>query len=404
MASTLSIENINLNGDILTASNGSLYINNNLVKNSSGIQITDRYFIKGYSPISFYSRWPQQGEYLNEVFLGDFFQATGVLVTCSQPTTGNQNFFGAFYERPSSSAINTTQFAGFQLKPFEIYQLSAIDRKIDNDKIIGLNIYNAPADMRSISVNLLGYFSAAGKFDRMPKQINFYTKHLPINASGIHEEYSQWDSRYTGFGIYCGNTGVDKLTFIEPVTGYISGVLKENPKYYILNNLISGPCSICEKDINRSGFSGYFLGNKKINFPTKEYFSGFSGQFEFSNISGYEYSGFKTLADNTVSEGVYSGYDNIKFGGSGEIFQEIGWRMGIFPEIISGFLSGYVDPYGVFTRFSQITTGISGSGTFYRERFEPYNKLDTDFFLLDRSGYMVGYSGYFISGIKYFFP
>lgn len=403
MATTFSIENLNLNGDLLTASNGSLYINDVLIKNSSGVQLTDRFFIKGYAPISFYTKWPQEGKYLNETYLNDYFMATGIIVSCSRPTTGTVNFLGAIYERPANSAIDTNVFAGFELQPKQIIQQTSLNYKILKDKIIGLNIYNAPEDMRSISVHLLGYFPAAAHFDRMPKQINFYSKHIPMFSENIYEEYSQWDSVYSGFGIYCSNTGVDNLTFIEPITGYISGILNPIPIYYTLDSLIEVPCDPCQKDINRSGFSGYFLEDKKINFPIKNYFLGFNNQSGFSNISGFLFSGFQIDNENVVNTGIYSGFSDDRFT-SGEIYQLIGWRSGAFPEKISGFISGYLDQYGAFMRLSKITTGISGSGTIFDGRQDNYLPLDTGFFKLDQSGFIINASGYFINNKKYFFP
>jgi hypothetical protein len=391
MASVFSIESINLNGDILTASNGSLYINNNLVKNTSGIQLSDRFFIKGYSPISFYTKWPQQGDYLNETYLNDFFMATGMLVTCSQPSTGTQIFWGGFYERPASSAINTTVFGNFELQPKQIIQHTPLNYKVERDRIIGLNIYNAPEDMRSISIHLLGYFPAAAHFDRMPKQINFYSKTVPIYADGIHEEYSQWDSLYSGFGIYCSNTGIDNLTYTQQITGYISGTVESKPLYVLSKSLTQPQCNPCEADTDFSSWSGYFLNGNKINFPTSNEFSGFTGQDGFSISSGFQYSGFQIIGENTINDGTYSGYTNSIFG-SGEMLKNIGWRSGAFIEPISGFVSGYRDQYGTFKRLSLITTGISGSG------------LDTGIFKLDLTGFVIGSSGYYIGDQKYFFP
>lgn len=403
MASVFSIESINLNGDILTASNGSLYINNNLVKNTSGIQLSDRFFIKGYAPISFYSKWPQHGDYLNETYLNDFFMATGMLVTCTRPTTGTQTFLGGFYERPASSAINTAVFANFELQPNQIIQHTPLNYKIDRDKIIGLNIYNAPEDMRSISIHLLGYFPAAAHFDRMPRQVNFYSKDIAIFSDNIYEEYNQWDSVFSGFGIYCGNSGIDKLTFIEKITGYISGVLSSDPIYIQSLSIVKNSCNPCDEPNNKNTWSGYFLDGNKINFPQLSEFLGFSGQNGFSQISGFQYSGFDISQDGIITGGIYSGYDNQIFG-SGEIYKNIGWRSGAFPEKISGFLSGYLNQYGGFLRLSKITTGISGSGTFFDNDYNPYVNLDTGRFRLDLSGFVIGSSGYFINGKKYFFP
>jgi hypothetical protein len=403
MASVFSIENINLNGDILTANNGSLYINNNLIKNTSGVQLSDRFFIKGYAPISFYSKWPQQGNYLNETYLNDFFMATGVLVTCSQPTTGTQTFFGGLYERPASSAINTSVFANFELAPEQIIQHAQINYKVEKNSIIGLNIYNAPEDMRSLSVHLLGYFPAAAHFDRMPKQINFYAKNIPIFSENIHEEYNQWDSVFSGFGVYCSNTGIDQLTFAEQVTGYISGFVSPEPVYAQSLSILKTPCNPCENQIDISDWSGYILNNNKINFPATLIFSGFSGQPDFSSISGFQYTGFQISSNGIFSNGIYSGYSDSAFG-SGEILQNIGWRSGAFPEKVSGFLSGYLNQYGGFLRLSKITTGVSGSGVFYDNNYDPYRGIDSGIFKLDLSGFIIGSSGYFIDGKKYFFP
>lgn len=391
MASVFSVESISLNGDMLTASNGSLYINNNLVKNTSGIQLSDRFFIKGYAPISFYSKWPQQGDYLNETYLNDFFMATGMLVTCTQPSTGTQMFWGGFYERPASSAINTTIFGNFELQPKQIIQHTALNYKIERDRIIGLSIYNAPEDMRSISIHLLGYFPAAAHFDRMPKQINFYSKNIPIYSDGIHEEYSQWDSSYTGYGIYCSNSGVDKLTYAQQITGYISGVVQSNPLYILSKSITTPQCDPCKPDTDFSSWSGYYLNGNKINFPTGYNFSGFSGQNGFYTNSGFQYSGFQIQSNNIISGGIYSGYSDSIFG-SGETLQNIGWRSGALIEPISGFVSGYLDQYGTFKQLSSITTGAAGSG------------IDTGIFRLDLTGFIIGSSGYFINGKKYFFP
>lgn len=398
MASVFSIENINLNGDMLTASNGSLYINNVLVQNTSGVQLSERFFIKGYAPISFYSRWPQQGYYLNETYLNDFFMATGLLVTCSHPTTGEQVFYGGIYERPASSAIDTSIFAGFELKPKQIIQHTNINYKINKNKIIGLNIYNAPEDMRSISVHLLGYFPAAAHFDKMPKQVNFYAKNIPIFSENLHEEYSQWDSTYSGFGVYCSNTGVGKLIYPEYVKGYISGFLEDEPIYGLMAEFVKPSCDPCDK-INVNGWSGYYLlPNIKNNFPS-ENFSGFSGQNGFSIQSGFQFSGFSSQKEFID----YINNNNEKYG-SGEILQIIGWRSGAFPEKVSGFLSGYLNQYGGFLRLSKITTGVSGSGIFFDNDYDAYRNIDTGIFRLDLTGFVMGSSGYFINGKKYFFP
>lgn len=403
MASVLSIESINLNGDLLTAQDGSLYINNNLIKNSSGVQLSDRFFIKGYAPISFYTKWPQQGDYLNETYLNDFFMATGLLVTCSHPSTGLQSLLGAIYERPASSSINTNPFAGFELQPKQIIQHSSLNYKVERNQILGLNIYNAPSDMRSISIHLLGYFPAAAHFDRMPKQVDFYSNTIDVVSNGIHEEYSQWDSLYSGVGIYCGHTGEDALTFVENITGYISGVVDKNPLLIQSLSLIKTSCDPCQPPEDISQWSGYYLDDNRVYFPLQSQFSGFSGQEGFNEVSGFNYSGFQISPNSIISNGIYSGYGGKRFG-SGETFQNIGWRSGVLQEIISGFVSGYLDQYGGFYRLPLITTGTSGSGMMINNRYEPFINLDTGNLPLDLSGRIIGSSGYFIGDKKYFFP
>jgi hypothetical protein len=219
--------------------------------------------------------------------------------------------------------------------------------------------------------------------------MNFYSKTVPVYSSGVYEEYCQWDAVFTGFGVYCGNTGFDNSTRSNLINGYISGVVNVNPIYATSSSLMPKLCNPCDSQ-SSAGWSGYFLNGKKQAFPEGANFSGFSGQIGFSTGSGFQYSGFKFISSNVLSDGIYSGYNQQKFG-SGEMMQTIGWMSGAFQETISGFVSGYKDQYGAFKRLSN----ISGWPT-----------IDQNIFKLQSgtSGFILGSSGYFIGGKTYYFP
>lgn len=379
MPSVFSIESINLNGSLLTAKDDRLYINGEQIKNTSGVQISENFFIKGYAPISFYSRWATRGSYLNETLLNDRFMATGYVVSCAYPATGSVPLQGRFYKRKLSSVIDISTITDFELQPYEIFSQKAISNKIYPDSVIGLDITVAPNEMRSISVHLLGYFPAAGHFDKMPRTFNFYTKDEPITGNNIYEEYIQHDAVFTGFSLYCNESGLGPTIYKEEITGYISGFLKKEPIYIPLTEEITpAVCDPCYKQ-DISDWSGYYINDKKFNFPTGGQFDGFTGLNGFSNTSGHYYSGF-----NFTNELFFYGYNDDKYG-LGELIDNIGWRVGPYPEIVSGFLSGYLTSGGSFRPLNI----ISGSGT-------------ADF-TKDALGYIIGSSGYFLSGQQYFF-
>jgi hypothetical protein len=383
MPSVLSIEKINLNGSILTAQNNSLYIDGQQVKNVSGVQVSENFFIKGYAPVSFYSRWPARGPYLNETLLNDFFMATGYAISCAYPATGSQSLQGRFYSRNLNSVIDSETIANFELPSREVYIQKPISKKIYPNHILGLDIVTAPNEMKSISYHLLGYFPAASHFDRMPRTFNFYNKGQLNTGNNIYEEYCQHDATFTGLIIQCGNSGAGPTTYKQEITGYISGYLNELPIYIPQNQgVILQTCDPCYQQPNMSDWSGYFINGKKYNFPTGLNFSGFSGLGNnFSQSSGFDYSGFKLSQNENI---IFSGYKPDKYT-AGELLETIGWRVAPYPEVISGFLSGYRTSGGSFISLNN----ISGSGV-------------SDF-PLDPTGYIIGSSGYFISGQAYFF-
>lgn len=380
MPSVFSIESINLNGSILTAKNDRLYINGEQVKNTSGIQISENFFIKGYAPISFYSRWATRGSYLNETLLNDRFMATGYVVSCAFPATGEVPLQGRFYRRKLSSVIDVSTITDFELQPREIFSQKSISYKINPDSVIGLDITVAPNEMRSISIHLLGYFPAAGHFDKMPRTYNFYTKDEPVVGNNIYEEYIQHDAVFTGFSIYCNESGTGPTTYREEITGFISGFLEKDPLYVPLSEeIIPESCDPCYKKPSIADWSGYYINTNKFNFPTGGQFFGFSGLNGFSNTSGHYYSGF-----NFTNEKFFYGYSDDKYG-PGELIDNVGWRVAPYPETVSGFLSGYLTSGGNFIPLSL----ISGSGA--------------SNFPIDGLGYVIGSSGYFLSGKQYFF-
>jgi len=362
MPSVLSIEAINLNGSILTANQSRLYVDGFEVKNTSGIQLTDRFYIKGYAPISFYSRWPVYGNYLNETYINDFFMATGFLVSCTHPATGEKTLKASFYKRSPRSVINVDTFGFFELESRSIYKDGSISQRINPDTIIGLNIYDAPNEMRSISVNLLGYYQAAGAFDRMPISVNYYANDI-VPKSNIYEEYLQYDASFTGWGIYCGNSGEGPIIKKDYITGYISGYL-ESGKIYKFNP--SG-----------NNASGYILSGSEKYFSDKN-FLGFSGENGFEESLGYEFSGFDT--------GLTSGFFGNDTFGSDKFYQSIGYRNAYLPETIYGFMSGYKFANGAIVTL-QFISGVNISG-----------------FPTGSDGFLIGSSGYFLSGNQYFFP
>lgn len=381
MPSVFSIESINLNGSMLTANNDRLYINGQQVKNTSGVQISENFFIKGYAPISFYSRWAVRGQYLNETLLNDLFMVTGYVITCGYPATGSIPLQGRFYQRKVDSVIDVKPITDFELPPRQVYAQKAISEKIYPDSVLGLDIAQAPNEMRAISCHLLGYFPAAGHFDKMPRTFNFYSQSEPKVGNGAYEEYMQHNATFTGVSLYCSETGRGPTTYRQEITGYISGFLQNEPLYIPLSReAVYQTCDPCYSPPNMSDWSGYFIDGKKYNFNTGNQFSGFNGISLFSQQSGYEYSGFK-LNSGTL----FSGYSDSEYG-FGEMLETVGWRVAPYPETVSGFISGYRTSGGSFILLSEITGSRVGN------------------FPLDPSGYIIGSSGYFLSGQQYFFP
>lgn len=366
MPSVLSIEQINLNGSLLTSYQDRLFINGEQVKNTSGVSINENFFIKGHAPISFYSRWPTVGRYLNEVYLNDFFMVTGYLVSCTLPATGQEILVGRFYQRNKNSVLETDTITHFSLPSKKVFIQEPISFKVEPNNFLGVDITKAPNEIKSISLNLLGYFPAAGHFDKMPKTVNFYQKNEIYPENEIYEELMQYDATFTGINIVANTTGSQNI-ISEQVIGYISGILANDAVYKIRND-VSNP-------------SGYFINNNPIYFKTGNLFSGFSGEPYFSTISGFEYSGFK------LNTGNFQAYSNTEYG-LGEIKEIIGWRNVLKPRVISGFLSGFKTLAGNFLTLSQLSSErVSGAG-----------------FPLDNSGYAIGSSGYYLGNTQYLFP
>lgn len=373
MPNTFSIENINLNGHILTAQDGRLYIDNEQVKNTSGIQLTERFFIKGYAPVSFYSRWSTIGNYLNETYFNDRFMATGILISCAIPATGSVTLAGRFYARNPNSVIDTETIGYFNLPTKQTFIREPINYKIDANKIIGLDIYQAPNELKSISCNLLGYSPAAGHFDKMPASINLYIKDQIYTGLDLEEKYNQYSAQYTGIKILSKTPGF-KTVNREYITGYVSGYLYNNPKYI----LSSGETNL----------SGYIIDGNKYFFGTGSSFNQFNNipQF-FNSVSGFLWQGFQLSGDQSH---FYSGYENEKYG-LGEIFESIGQRTIPVPEFITGFISGYKPSGGSFIPLNQIS-GFSGD--------ERIGNLPLT---SGTSGYLIGSSGLYIGLDKNFF-
>lgn len=372
MPSTFSIENINLNGHILSAQDGKLYIDNELIKNTSGIQLTERYFIKGYAPVSFYSRWSTVGNYLNETYFNDFFMATGMLISCAIPATGSVTLAGRFYSRNPNSVLDTETIGYFNLPTRTTFVLEPLDFKVKANRIIGLDIYQAPNELKSISLNLLGYSPAAGRFDKMPASISFYKKEELEREEDLEQKYNQYDAQYTGIKILSKTEGY-KTIETQYITGYVSGYLSETPKY----NLITG--------INSSG---YIVDGNKYFFNTGLGFNQFNNIPQFFNpVSGYLWNGFQFTGDSNY---FYSGYDNQKYG-TGELFEPIGQRTIPAPELITGFISGYKASGQSFIPLNQIS-GFAGD--------ERIGNLPLT---SGSSGYLIGGSGFYLGNQKYAF-
>lgn len=355
MPNVFSIENINLNGSVLTTDNGILYINNDPLIAQTGISVNENLFIKGYAPLTFYSRVAIHGTYLNEIFLNDEFIATGWLITCSQPGTGQKPLQGRFYTRKPGSVIDTQTVSPFEMPTGSIFSLSnPYFYKVRSDSMIGLDIYSIPTEMESLSINLLGYFAGAGHFDKVPKTFNAYIQGSVETGYDIFQEYIQYDTTFTGIGIYAGESGVGpSIINTQYITGYLSGNLNQYPIYKIVSGIESN--------------SGYFVSGIKYNFPTGNSFSGFSGQSGFDDYLGYSYSGFEI---SRSGDNIFSGYyENIRFG-EGDLLEKIGTRNYAIQEKIIGFRSGFLNELYVFSGF-----------------------IDQE-----------NLSGYFLSGNQYYFP
>jgi hypothetical protein len=352
MPNVFSIENINLNGSTITTNNGTLYVNNNPIIAQTGVSVNENLFIKGYAPLTFYSRLAIHGTYLNEIFLNDEFIATGWLITCSQPGTGQSALQGRFYTRKPTSVIDTQTISQFQLQTGSIFSFSnPYFYKVYSDSVIGLDIYSIPAEMQSLSINLLGYFAGAGHFDKVPKTFDTYIRGKVEIGYNIFQEYVQYDTTFTGIGIYAGESGTGPSTInTQYITGYLSGTLNQYPIYKSITGVYAN--------------SGYFVSGKKYNFPTGNQFSGFSGQSGFDNIWGYSYSGFEI---SRSGDNIFSGYyGNVRFG-EGELLEKIGTRNYTVQEKIIGFRSGFLNESFVFSGFTgqQNLSGYFISGTQY---------------------------------------
>jgi hypothetical protein len=375
MPNTFSIENINLNGHILSAEQGRLFIDGEQIKNTSGIPINERFFIKGYAPVSFYSRWATVGNYLNETIFNDFFVVTGVIISCATPATGSLTLAGRFYARNPESVVDTETLAYFNLPTRSVYMSEPASYKIKPPKILGIDIYQAPNELKSISLNLMGYSSAAGHFDKMPVSMSFYERAQLQSGEGVMEQYNQFDATYTGIKILSQSAGSLSIA-AKNITGYLSGVVSDNPTY----SIIQGAPNI----------SGYIIDNVKYFFTTGSQFSQFNNIPNFFNtLSGFLWQGFQLNADVNY---FFSGYDNDGDSfGLGEIFEPIGQRTIPAPEYITGFLSGYKPSGQAFIPFYNFS-GLKG---------DP--RIGNLPLTSGESGYLIGGSGFYFDNQKYFF-
>lgn len=372
MPNTFSIENINLNGSILTARDGRLYINEEQVKNTSGIQLTERYFIKGYSPVSFYSRWATIGNYLNETYFNDFFMVTGMLISCAVPATGTVTLAGRFYSRNPNSVVETETISFFNLPTRTVYQSQPLHYKLNPNRILGLDIYQAPNELKSISLNLLGYSPAAGHFDKMPSSITFYERSFVQTGFEFEEKFNQYDGAYTGIKIMSKVSGFQTIDS-ENISGYVSGILKNNPKYFLMSG---------------TNISGYIIDGSRYFFNTGSQFNQFNNIPQFFNpVSGYLWNGFQFTGDQNY---FFSGFNGNKYG-SGELIEPIGQRTIPIQELVTGFLSGYKPSGQAFIPLNQIS-GFSG---------DP--RIGNLPLTSGLSGYLIGGSGFYIGDSKYFF-
>lgn len=271
MPSTFSIEQINLSGSRVTAANGVIYVDGVPVTMGGSIPINaDHLFVKGYAPLSFYSRLGIHGSQLGEVFLNEGFMATGWMITCTDPGTG-ANLSGRFYERPANSVVGGGTISTFNLSSGAIYEKSSpMSYEVYGSKIIGIDIDACPDDISSISINLLGYYAGAGHFDRVPYTYDYYANGNQT-GSNLNEKIVQYSSTFTGLNVYCNTSGTsgtipytgviyskDKNGAVTygPAVGINSGFMySENPiSYYVsggsrigltISGTMSGISDIC---------------------------------------------------------------------------------------------------------------------------------------------------------------
>jgi hypothetical protein len=214
MPKTFQIEEIKV--DKITLGNKELFINGDgefqvgTVVFPSGespfdirSDVDNHLFVKGYCPLSFFSRIGMVGLSLMEVYLSESFMMTGWMVSCTTPGSGD-SLQGRFYHRPYNNAILTDTIENFSLNDGDFYYSSGVTNEIGGNGIIGLDIFKAPYGIRNISINILGYFAGAGKFDRVPASIDFYENGPADLPTGFNtfSKFIQFNTNITGIKAY----------------------------------------------------------------------------------------------------------------------------------------------------------------------------------------------------------
>ncbi len=366
---TISIEEINLNGTIITTDNGGFIVDGQSLS-TDRVVIDEHFFIKGYVPISFFSSLPMSGLKLTEVLFGSKFVATGWMMHCTYPDMENGSANGRFYYRFPQRVTRTYDISNFSMSQGHITQGadSAFRQIIPEGALIGIDITHYPSKMRNLSINLLGFFPGGGSFDRVPKDYSFYLPEIKETGLDLLEQFVQYDTTLTGLNLYCSKSGIGPAhTYLEysnghsgylsgEYTGYFSGICSGiTYSGGLLSGLISGVGSGCYL----SGFSGYMSGLSSQ--PIFEYKTG-ERKLKKYDCGGILHEYF--YLENSIYSGLFSGnFSGFNFSGDlldGKIIgnSNLANLLGY-----SGYLSGYSgefidDPFEITDLFSGNFSGI----------------------------------------------